>query len=277
MTRSARIGRVEILNIEDYAPPPFDPQVFFPDVPIDAWERHRAHHALDKNGKFRVSFGIFALISDNFIVLVDTGIGPSVPDMFGGGEGRLMTNLREAGIQPSQVTAVLNTHLHPDHVGWNMTNGDPTFLNARYYFSARDYEHWTSDSVLANAPHIPTQAQPLEDLGLLELTSDGDDIAPGIKSLGTPGHTPGHQSFLIESDGEKGIVTGDVIHSRAQYTDPEWCAGADIDKPTAVATRKAMIERIVSENLTVASSHLVVDSNIGHVVEIENKRYWQPL
>jgi glyoxylase-like metal-dependent hydrolase (beta-lactamase superfamily II) len=277
MTRSARIGRVEILNIEDYAPSPFDPQVFFPDVPIDAWERHRAHHALDKNGKFRVSFGIFALISDNFIVLVDTGIGPSVPDMFGGGEGRLMTNLREAGIQPSQVTAVLNTHLHPDHVGWNMTNGEPTFPNARYYFSARDYEHWTSDSVLANAPHIPTQAQPLEGLGLLELTTDGDDIAPGIKSLGTPGHTPGHQSFLIESDGEKGIVTGDVIHSRTQYTDPEWCAGADIDKPTAVATRKAMIERIVSENLTVASSHLVVDSNIGHVVEIENKRYWQPL
>ena len=246
-------------------------------MPIDAWERHRAHHALDKNGKFRVSFGIFALISDNFIVLVDTGIGPSVPDMFGGGEGRLMTNLREAGIQPSQVTAVLNTHLHPDHVGWNMTNGEPTFPNARYYFSARDYEHWTSDSVLANAPHIPTQAQPLEGLGLLELTTDGDDIAPGIKSLATPGHTPGHQSFLIESDGEKGIVTGDVIHSRTQYTDPEWCAGADIDKPTAVATRKAMIERIVSENLTVASSHLVVDSNIGHVVEIENKRYWQPL
>ena len=277
MTRSARIGRVEILNIEDYAPSPFAPQVFFPDVPIDAWERHRAHHALDKNGKFRVSFGIFALISDNFIVLVDTGIGPSVPDMFGGGEGRLMTNLREAGIQPSQVTAVLNTHLHPDHVGWNMTNGEPTFPNARYYFSARDYEHWTSDSVLANAPHIPTQAQPLEGLGLLELTTDGDDIAPGIKSLATPGHTPGHQSFLIESDGEKGIVTGDVIHSRTQYTDPEWCAGADIDKPTAVATRKAMIERIVSENLTVASSHLVVDSNIGHVVEIENKRYWQPL
>jgi len=277
MTRSARIGRVEILNIEDYAPPPFDPQVFFPDVPIDAWEPHRAHHSLDENGKFRVSFGIFALISDDFIVLVDTGIGPSVPDIFGGGEGRLMTNLREAGIQPSQVTAVLNTHLHPDHVGWNMTNGEPTFQNARYYFSARDYAHWTSDSVLENAAHIPTQAQPLEGLGLLELTSDGDDIAPGIKSLATPGHTPGHQSFLIESDGEKGIVTGDVIHSRAQYTDPEWCAGADIDKPTAVATRKAMIERIVSENLTVASSHLVVDSNIGHVVEIENRRYWQPL
>ena len=277
MTRSARIGRVEILNIEDYAPPPFDPQVFFPDVPIDAWEPHRAHHALDEHGKFRVSFGIFALISDDFVVLVDTGIGPSVPDMFGGGEGRLMTNLREAGIQPSQVTAVLNTHLHPDHVGWNMTNGDPTFPNARYYFSARDYDHWTSDGILENAPHIPAQAQPLEGLGLLELTSDGDDIASGIKSLATPGHTPGHQSFLIESDGEKGIVTGDVIHSRTQYTDPEWCAGADMDKPTAVATRKAMIERIVSENLTVASSHLVVDSNIGHVVEIENRRYWQPL
>ncbi len=277
MARSARIGRVEILNIEDCAPPPFNPQDFFPDVPVESWEPHRAHHALDEDGKFRVSFGVFALISDDFVVLVDTGIGPSVPEMFGGGEGRLLPRLREAGIQPGQVTAVLNTHLHPDHVGWNMTDGTPTFPNARYFFSAADYEWWTSEGVIEDAPQIPTQAQPLENLGLLELTGDGDDIAPGIRSLATPGHTPGHQSFLIESDGEKGIVTGDVIHSRTQFTDPEWCAGADMDKPQAIATRRSMIERIVSGQLTVAASHLVVDSNIGHVVEVENRRYWQPL
>ena len=277
MARSARIGRVEILNIEDYAPPPFNSWDFFPDVPPDAWEPHRAHHALDGDGKFRVSFGVFALISDDFVVLVDAGIGPSVPEMFGGGEGRLIRRLREFGIQPGQITAVLNTHLHPDHVGWNMTDGAPTFSNARYYFSARDYEHWTSEPVLEHAPHIPAQAQPLEDLGLLELTADGDDIVPEIRALATPGHTPGHQSFLIESDGEKGVITGDVIHSRAQFTNPEWSAGADSDKPQGVGTRVALIERIVSENLTVACSHLVVDSNIGHVVEIENRRYWQPL
>ncbi|MDP6823190.1 MAG: MBL fold metallo-hydrolase [Dehalococcoidia bacterium] len=277
MARSARIGRVEILNIEDYAPPPFNPGDFFPDVPLDAWEPHRAHHALDENGKFRVSFGVFALISDDFVVLIDTGIGPSVPEIFGGGEGRLIPRLREAGIQPGQVTAVLNTHLHPDHVGWNMTDGAPTFPNARYYFSARDYEFWTGEGVIEGAPQIPAQAQPLESLGLLDLTADGDDITPGIRALATPGHTPGHQSFLIESDGQNGIVTGDVIHSRTQFTDPEWCAGADMDKPQAVATRKSMIERIVSGQLTVAASHLVIDANIGHVVEVENRRYWQPL
>lgn len=277
MARSTKIGRVEILNIEDYTPPPFNPPDFFPDVPLEAWEPHRSHHALDENGKFRVSFGVFALISDDFVVLVDTGIGPSVPDMFGGGEGRLLPRLRQAGIQPDQVTAVLNTHLHPDHVGWNMTDGDPTFKNARYYFSAKDYEWWTSEGVIEDAPQIPTQAQPLEALGLVELTGDGDDIAPGIRALATPGHTPGHQSFLIDSDGEKGIVTGDVIHSRAQFTEPEWCAGFDMDKPTAIATRRSMIERIMSEQMTVAASHLVVDSNIGHVVEVENRRYWQPI
>ncbi|MBT3943405.1 MAG: MBL fold metallo-hydrolase [Chloroflexi bacterium] len=277
MARSARIGRVEILNVEDYTPPPFNPQDFFPDVPLDAWDAHRAHHALDENGKFRVSFGAFALISDDFVIVVDTGIGPSVPEMFGGGEGRLVPRLREAGIQPDQVTAVLNTHLHPDHVGWNMTEGDPTFKNARYYFSAADYEWWTSEGVIEEAPQIPTQAQPLEALGLLELTGDGDEIAPGIRAIATPGHTPGHQSFLIDSDGAKGVVTGDVLHSRAQFTEPEWCAGFDMDKPTAIATRKALIERIMTEQMTVAASHLVVDSNIGHVIEVENRRYWQPL
>ena len=244
---------------------------------MDAWDAHRAHHALDENGKFRVSFGAFALISDDFVIVVDTGIGPSVPEMFGGGEGRLVPRLREAGIQPDQVTAVLNTHLHPDHVGWNMTEGDPTFKNARYYFSAADYEWWTSEGVIEEAPQIPTQAQPLEALGLLELTGDGDEIAPGIRAIATPGHRPGHQSFLIDSDGAKGVVTGDVLHSRAQFTEPEWCAGFDMDKPTAIATRKALIERIMTEQMTVAASHLVVDSNIGHVIEVENRRYWQPL
>jgi len=244
---------------------------------VDAWEPHRSHHALDENGKFRFSFGVFALISDDFVVLVDTGIGPSVPEMFGGGDGKLLPRLQEAGIQPGQVTAVLNTHLHPDHVGWNMTDGAPTFPNARYYFSAPDYEWWTSKGVVEDAPHIQTQAQPLEELGLLELTNDGDGIVPGIRALATPGHTPGHQSFLIESDGEKGIVTGDVIHSRAQITEPDWCAGFDMDKPTAIASRKSMIERIVTENLTVAAGHLVMDANIGHIVEVKNRRYWQPL
>ena len=277
MTRSTKIGRVEILNIEDYTPPPMNPSDFFPDVPLEAWEPHRSHHALDENGKFRVSFGIFALISDDYVILVDTGIGPSVPEMFGGGEGRLITRLKQAGIHPDQVTAVLNTHLHPDHLGWNMTDGEPSFKNSRYYFSAKDYQWWTSEGVIQDAPHVQTQAQPLEALGLMELTSDGDQIAPGVRALATPGHTPGHQSFLVESDGEKGIVTGDVIHSRTQFSEPEWCAGFDMDKPTAIATRKSMIERVISEQMTVAASHLVVDSNIGHVIEGENRRYWQPL
>jgi hypothetical protein len=68
-----------------------------------------------------------------------------------------------------------------------------------------------------------------------------------------------------------------VIHSRAQITEPDWCAGFDMDKPTAIASRKSMIERIVTENLTVAAGHLVMDANIGHIVEVINLRYWQPL
>ena len=68
-----------------------------------------------------------------------------------------------------------------------------------------------------------------------------------------------------------------MLHSRAQFTEPEWCAGSDMDNPQAIATRKALIERIVADQLTVAAGHLVVDANIGHVVEIENRRYWQPL
>jgi len=92
-----------------------------------------------------------------------------------------------------------------------------------------------------------------------------------------PGHTPGHQSILIESGGEAAVITGDVLHTPAQLQEPDWSFRADIDKGRAIASRQMLIEKAISDKLTVAAGHLRYDGNLGHIVEIEGRRYWQVL
>ena len=207
--------------------------------------------------------------------MVDTGLGPGPHAAQNGVEGKLLANLAAVGVQPSDVDGVINTHIHPDHVGWNIVDGKPTFSRARYTVSRVDWEHWTNQD---DAPsYVPNQVVPLEDLGVLDLVEDDQEIFIGVRTLGTPGHTPGHQSILIESGGEAAVITGDVLHTPAQLQEPDWSFRADIDKGRAIASRQMLIEKAISDKLTVAAGHLRYDGNLGHIVEIEGRRYWQVL
>ncbi len=192
-----------------------------------------------------------------------------------GVEGKLLENLAAVGVRADDVDGVINTHIHPDHVGWNIVDGKPTFSRARYTVSRVDWEHWTGQDDIA--PHVRDNAVPLEDLDVLDLVEDDQEIFIGVRTLGTPGHTPGHQSILIESGGEAAVITGDVLHTPAQLQEPDWSFRADMDKERARASRKMLIEKALSDRLTVAAGHLRYDGNIGHVVEIDGRRYWQVL
>jgi len=268
------IGRIEIIAICDFIPPPAPPTEPFPDVPIEAWEPYR-ESSLTEDGLYPRNYGVFVLRSEDFIAIVDTGLGPGPHAAQNGVEGKLLENLAAVGVQADDVDAVINTHIHPDHVGWNIVDGKPTFSRARYTVSRVDWEHWTRQDDIA--PHVRENAVPLEDLGVLDLVEDDQEIFIGVRTLGTPGHTPGHQSILIESGGQAAVVTGDVLHTPAQLQEPDWSFRADIDKEQARASRKMLIEKAVSDRLTVAAGHLRYDGNIGHVVEIDGRRYWQVL
>ena len=274
MALSTMIGRIEIIAICDFIPPPAPPTEPFPDVPIEAWEPYR-ESSLTEDGLYPRNYGVFVLRSEDFIAIVDTGLGPGPHAAQNGVEGKLLENLAAVGVQADDVDAVINTHIHPDHVGWNIVDGKPTFSRARYTVSRVDWEHWTRQDDIA--PHVRENAVPLEDLGVLDLVEDDQEIFIGVRTLGTPGHTPGHQSILIESGGQAAVVTGDVLHTPAQLQEPDWSFRADIDKEQARASRKMLIEKAVSDRLTVAAGHLRYDGNIGHVVEIDGRRYWQVL
>ena len=278
MSDRATVGNVEILAFVDATPPPFETTQFFPGVSQEQWVPYKKDY-LTPEGKFQTNFGFFILRSRGNIVLVDTGLGAGPHERMGGIRGALMDKLKSAGIKPEDVNSVVITHLHGDHIGWNVTQvgGKPkaTFPKAKYYIPRGDWEHFTKPDILANTPAVKTNAVPLQELGVMELVGDNAKITPELTTLFTPGHTPGHISLLISSQGQKGCIVGDLFHSAAQVTESNWLAGADMDKELARRTRNTVLERLEKEGCIVAAGHLLINKNIGKVVRLQGRRLWQ--
>ena len=278
MSDRAKVGDVEIMAFIDATPPPFETSQFFPDVPKEKWEPYKAE-SLTADGKLQVNFGFFVLRSHGSIVIVDTGLGPGPFPNFGGARGALADHLHRNGIQPQDVNAVVITHLHGDHIGWNMSmsGGKPqaTFPRAKYYIPRADWDYYTKPDVLANNAAVKDSILPLKELNCMELVGGDHTVTPEITTLSTPGHTPGHTCVLINSQGQKGIVVGDLFHTIAQVTENAWNPGFDWDKEQSQKSRVGVMERLEREGFTVAGGHLPVNRSIGKIVRLQGRRYWQ--
>ena len=279
MTDRVAIGNVEVLAMIDMVPPPYDPTEFFPGVSQDAWEPYKQDHL--ENGHLQLYYGLFALRSQGRIVLVDTGMGPGPHPTRGNRRGDLLDQLKLQGVSPEDVVSVVHTHLHADHVGWNITleGGQPraTFPRAKYLVPRDDWEHFTEPAVLETAPYVRDSVVPLEGLGVMELIEGEHTITPEISTVPTPGHTPGHINVIISSQGQKGVAVGDVLHSKVQVQEPGWCSRADIDRELGQRSREAMLERAEREDFIVAAGHFKPEDHFGRVIRVEGRRYWQVL
>ena len=96
-------------------------------------------------------------------------------------------------------------------------------------------------------------------------------------ATGTPGHTPGHISVVVNSGGKKAIVVGDLVHSSVQMTETDWCAGADMDNDTARKTRHAVLDRLEREGFIIGAGHFPIGRSIGKVLRAGGRRYWHVL
>ena len=280
MTNYATVGNVEIRAVSDVVPPPMAPIELFPDVPANAWEVYRAQH-LTPEGNLPMHMGHFLLRSEGRIILVDTGLGPGPHQNFGGGTGKLLEQMEDVGVPREAVDVVIITHLHPDHIGWNITTEGgrtrPTFPKAQYLIPRIDWEHFTHPAVLPDHPVVQACAVPLQGLGVMELVGDGHAVTAEITVLHAPGHTPGHLCVLINSHGQQGIVVGDLVHSSVQFTEADWCSRADMDKSAARRSRHALLDRLEQEGFVVAAGHLAANANIGRVVRLQGCRQWRGL
>jgi glyoxylase-like metal-dependent hydrolase (beta-lactamase superfamily II) len=205
-------------------------------------------------------------------LVVDTCVGNDKPSMFTRGaslQTPFLAHLKEAGWSRESVDAVVCTHLHVDHVGWNtMLEGDkfvPTFPNARYLIGRKEYEHWHSESDEEQARIMADSVTPIFDAGLTQMVEMNHRVSPEIRLMPTTGHTPGHVSVVIESKGETAIITGDVIHHPCQIARPDWAPTFDVDRSKATDTRHAFLNEFADRPVLVIGTHFAAPT-AGHIV-----------
>ena len=184
--------------------------------------------------------------------------------------------MRAQGVEPDSVDRVVFTHLHVDHVGWSVTDGAATFPNARYLLPEADWDYFRAESRSSDNPHIAAQVEPLEALGVMELVSGEYALTDEITALPTPGHTPGHQSFVIASAGERALILGDVAHHPGQVEETDWSPSFDADGSVSATTRGQLMERLEASGELVAACHFPAPG-LGHVVRLEGKRIFRAL
>ncbi|MDB5638750.1 MAG: fold metallo-hydrolase [Bradyrhizobium sp.] len=202
-----------------------------------------------EEGRLKMSIHSLVVETPSRRIVVDTGLGNdkegrSVPT-WNNRKGPFLETMSAAGFPPDSIDTVLCTHLHVDHVGWNtrLTGGKwvPTFTRARYVFGRGEYEHWRDRSDEPDkAAVFNDSVKPVVDAGKADLVAGDARLADEITLIPTPGHSPGHMSILIRSDGEQGLLTGDVAHHPCQMAHLDWSSTADF-RPRSVGQDTARI------------------------------------
>ena len=283
------VGNVEITAVHD-GDGALPISMVFPGVDPELWLPYQQKYPEcfngDNNENIALPFECYVIRSEGHTILVDTGVGsmatnPGTVTAFAGGvDGRLLLDLQTAGVNKEDIDTVFLTHLHPDHVGWNVNNDGPTpvpsFPNARYVFHQDDWEAFRPprDSEVFGFTFWEKTLAPLEGAGVIEPLSGEHSITSEITAILTPGHTPGSMSLAIDSGGEKALVMGDVFHGPPQVSEPSWVFAFDADPDTAVQSRNRMLDRAEAENAIMAICH---STGFGRIASQEGRRYWQGL
>lgn len=195
-------------------------------------------------------------------LVVDTCIGNDKPRGLLGGRGLatpFLERMAAAGWSRDSVDAVVCTHLHVDHVGWNtMREGDawvPTFPKARYLFGRIEFDHWNAFEEDNQRQIMADSIQPILDAGLAELVELDHRLSDEVRLIPATGHTPGHVCVGIESQGQRAVITGDMTHHPCQLAHPDWSPLFDSDPQAAAQTRARLFGEWADAELLVIGTH----------------------
>jgi glyoxylase-like metal-dependent hydrolase (beta-lactamase superfamily II) len=182
---------------------------------------------------------------------------------------RWLDRFAEAGFDRGAVDTVVHTHLHADHVGWDThPEGDawvPTFTAARHLYTQGEIDHWRATEQRQDEDVWADSVQPIFDAGLADVVDVDADLGDGLRLAPTPGHTPGHTSLWVESEGATAVVSGDLIHHPVQCAEPQWNEIGDVDDVVAEATRWAFLRGVADTDTLVLGTHFPAHP-AGHVV-----------
>jgi glyoxylase-like metal-dependent hydrolase (beta-lactamase superfamily II) len=227
------------------------------------------------------SINTFLINTGSKLILVDTGAGGILGPTHG---GRLVTNLRAAGYQPEQIDTVLLTHIHGDHSAGLVVDGKMTFPSAVVYVHEREKEYWLNAAEAGKATVDEKEGfaqahavlTPYIDAGRLKTFDGVARLFPGVATIPSPGHTPGHTFYSVESTGQKMVFWGDVVHvAEVQFPHPSITITYDRDSTAAAAQRARAFAEAARLGYWVAAPHISFPG-IGHL-RAEGKGYvWIP-
>ena len=230
----------------------------------------------------QTSVNAYLINTGDKLVLVDTGAG----GLFGPTLGNLAANLKAAGYQPEQVDEIYITHMHADHVGGLIGTPDHlAFPNAIVRADQHDADFWLSADNLAKAPKemkgffqgAQAALQPYVAAGKFKAFDGDTELVPGVRAVAAPGHTPGHTLYVVESQGQKLVLWGDLMHVAAvQFAQPDVAIQFDTDSKSAVAQRRRAYLQAAHDGTLIGSAHLSFPG-LGHVRAQGSGYVWFPL
>ncbi len=232
----------------------------------------RVAHALSRSylkDPVETSVNAFLINTGSKLVLVDAGSGT----LFGPTLGKLGANLRAAGYQPEQIDEIYITHMHADHVGGLSADGKALFPKAIVRADQREADYWLSQKNLDAAPAeakdffrgAMASMQPYVESGRFQPFDGDTELAPGIRAVAARGHTPGHAVYVVESEGRKLVLWGDLMHVAAvQFPDPSVTIQFDVDSKAAAVQRRKAFAAAARQGLWVGASHLSFPG-LGHL------------
>ncbi len=275
-----KIGAVSITRVQELELPGM--KWILPDATVEnlaqiPWLKP---HFVDGRGEAMAAVQTFMIEAEGQTIMVDTCIGNDknmALKFWRNRKGPFLQDLEAAGFPPESIDLVLCTHLHVDHVGWNTILNDgkwvPTFPQAKYLFGRTEWEHWNTHREEADIKVIEESIDPIVEAGLHQLVETDHRIGDFIRLEPTPGHTPGHVSVRISSEGKEAVITGDLMHHPAQIERPQWACTADFDKEQARSTRRKFIAEVADTPTLVIGSHFATPTAGRIVAEGDTHRF----
>jgi glyoxylase-like metal-dependent hydrolase (beta-lactamase superfamily II) len=251
-----KLGSIEATIISDGPLPIGDPKRAFRGPTGEQMDKMMSDHFLPTDNVVLDQNGLVINTGDR-LALFETGMSSVKRN---DAMGRLVANLKLAGIDPADIDAVIPTHAHIDHIGGIMAaDGGRNFPNAQIHIAQADLEFWTDDKRLgtpAEGSALAAKKNLLPNRDRIVFYQDGKDVIPGVQAMHTPGHTVGHTSFVVNSGSQSLFIVGDLVHHMILIEKPQMEVAFDTDPKQGIQTRIKVMDTLAAQRLRTLVYHL---------------------